>query len=452
MKKIIIITAALAAMVSCQSLKEEFQPVFTTSYDQPQPSKIWTQDEVVKKYGEIISIADLVSQYEQGKPFDMTKKNVISGIISTTDQPGNFYKSFYIQDETGGIEIKVGKTGLYNDFLPGQRVYVNLKGLTLGMYGFKSNKGNGMVQIGGSRNLNNDGTPADKYETSYIENAVVIDSHILRGEVEGGKAQVPAAEEISVSDLPGTSATQATNPNVGRLVTLKGLKYDNQVFVLLYLDSNRDKESYDNRVFLSDTQWGVTTWAMSENKMKSYLYTGIWDTAEIGSGATRLKYICGTTKTVADLAHVYFFDPVIAEPYIKAGTYALDENRLPYYTDGDRKVYFMSEETEKIARAEMAKNNYFLDPDNVPYMLTKDIYGHTLYPGIEKAAYSVSQYFKMGNRNIQVRTSGYCKFSDTEINPAVLDGSKTISVTGILTLYEGSIQITVNDVTDFVVE
>lgn len=449
MKKIIIITAALAAMVSCQSLKEEFQPVFTTSYDQPQPSKIWTQDEVVKKYGEIISIADLVSQYEQGKPFDMTKKNVISGIISTTDQPGNFYKSFYIQDETGGIEIKVGKTGLYNDFLPGQRVYVNLKGLTLGMYGFKSNKGNGMVQIGGSRNLNNDGTPADKYETSYIENAVVIDSHILRGEVEGGKAQVPAAEEISVSDLPGTSATQATNPNVGRLVTLKGLKYDNQVFVLLYLDSNRDKESYDNRVFLSDTQWGVTTWAMSESKMKSYLYTGIWDTAEIGSGSNRLKYLCGTTKTVADLTHVYFLNTKMVNDYITAKTYGVDENGVPYHIEDGNKVPLMDLETVNQYKE---AGNYYFDPDNVPYYLTKDINGNTLYPGIEKAAYSVSQYFKMGNRNIQVRTSGYCKFSDTEINPAVLDGSKTISVTGILTLYEGSIQITVNDVKDFVAE
>ena len=70
------------------------------------------------------------------------------------------------------------------------------------------------------------------------------------------------------------------------------------------------------------------------------------------------------------------------------------------------------------------------------------------YPGVEKAAYSVSQYFKMGSREIQIRTSGYCKFSDVEIPESVLSGNKTIDVTGILTLYQGSIQFTVNSLDD----
>jgi hypothetical protein len=72
--------------------------------------------------------------------------------------------------------------------------------------------------------------------------------------------------------------------------------------------------------------------------------------------------------------------------------------------------------------------------------------GDGTYPTVEKAAYSVSQYFKTsGDKEILIRTSGYCKFSDIEIDPEVLSGSKTIELTGILTMYQGDIQFIIND-------
>lgn len=64
------------------------------------------------------------------------------------------------------------------------------------------------------------------------------------------------------------------------------------------------------------------------------------------------------------------------------------------------------------------------------------------------SAYSVSQYFTMGNKEIQIRTSGYSRFADTEIDPEVLNGNKTIDVTGVITLYQGSIQFTLIDIAD----
>ena len=42
MKKIIYAIAALAAIVSCQSLKEEWQPVFTFGDNVPQPHTVYT--------------------------------------------------------------------------------------------------------------------------------------------------------------------------------------------------------------------------------------------------------------------------------------------------------------------------------------------------------------------------------------------------------------------------
>lgn len=369
MKKITIILAALAALVSCESLKEEFQPVFTGKYDNPSANQP-TQLSVTH------SIAELASRYQIGRPWVIDENIVISGVVSTSDQPGNFYKSFYIQDETGGMEIKIGKNGLYNDYLPGQRIYIDCRELCLGMYGYKagSGYGNGMVQLGFT-------DPSGEYETSYLESSLLIDTHIFKGEV-GGKVQ-PIV--LSESQLPGRTATQASSSNVGKLVTIKGLRYgwydsyyneNNEAFVLLYLDSNQNKKNSSNRIFVSGEDTGITTWAMSKEKMTEYLHSGIWDDINIGNA-----------------------------------------NDYSYGTVGDHR--------------------------------RMDDKGNVSYPGIEKNAASVSQYFSTpGGTCVQIRTSGYSKFGDTEIPEAVLDGTATIDVTGILALYQGKIQIVVNDIDD----
>ena len=381
MKKSLIITAALLALASC-GLKEEFQPVFTGKYPAPEPERYWSDED----FGRITSIADLVSGYTIGQPKLLTN-TVIKGVVTTTDRPGNFYKSFYIQDETGGIEIKVGKNGLYNDYLLGQTVYVDCEDLTLGMYGYKSGNygGMGMAQLGFS-------DPTGSYETSYMEIPLLIDAHVLRGNPSELHPVTPAVI-TSASQLPNPkTATQATSKLIGSMVTLKGLTYGNEVFCLLYLDSNQDKKSYTNRVFLSssnssDPTCGITTWAMSKEKMTEYLYSGIWDECKVGSGNTYAEDEEGNTLTV--------------------GSYR-----------GENGLYDAS------------------------------ING---FNGIERTAYSVSQYFKLGSTDIQIRTSGFCKFCDVEIDPDVLSGKATIDVTGVLTLYQGSFQLVVNNIDDITV-
>ena len=384
MKKSLIITAALLALASC-GLKEEFQPVFTGKYPAPEPERYWSDED----FGRITSIADLVSGYTIGQP-KVLGSTVIKGTVSTTDRPGNFYKSFYIQDETGGIEIKVGKNGLYNDYLLGQTVYVDCEDLTLGMYGYKSGNygGMGMAQLGFS-------DPTGSYETSYMEIPLLIDAHVLRGNPSELHPVTPAVI-TSASQLPNPkTATQATSKLIGSMVTLKGLTYGNEVFCLLYLDSNQDKKSYTNRVFLSssnssDPTCGITTWAMSKEKMTEYLYSGIWDECKVGNNG----------------------------------------NNGPYAED---------EEGNTLTVGSYRGENGLYDAS---------ING---FNGIERTAYSVSQYFKLGSTDIQIRTSGFCKFCDVEIDPDVLSGRATIDVTGVLTLYQGSFQLVVNNIDDITV-
>ena len=116
------------------------------------------------------TIAEFKAMFnERGGAFDITDDIVIAGKVTTSDETGNFYKNMYIQDETAGIELRIGKSGLYNDYKLGQTIYVKANGLRMGSYG-------GMVNLGGTIPENYD------YETSYIEPQAVIDLVIKKGE------------------------------------------------------------------------------------------------------------------------------------------------------------------------------------------------------------------------------------------------------------------------------
>ena len=328
----IAILAAAALLAGC----EEFQPVFTGKYPDPEQQYIYSDEDFGNKF---TTIADLKKMYN-GKPVKVNKRCVIKGQVTTSDQVGNLYKSLYIQDETAGIEVKIGKNGLYNEYKLGQWIYVDCTDLTVGDY-------NGMINLGYE-------DPTNEYETSYLEHAYIIDSHVFKG------AYADPVEPAVVSE-----ADLLKDVNMGRLVTIKDLKYDNHVFILAYVDPNGDRKDYTNNGIFIDEEgpdnYGVTTWACSETKWKEYLNAGNFDSVEVA----------GTT--VGGLKNA-------------DGTY-----------------------------------------------------------NIGSMAYSVSQYFKMGKTGVQVRSSGYARFADTEIPEEILNGSATVTFTGILTKYKGEAQFTLID-------
>jgi len=132
----------------------------------------------------------------------LTSNFVISGIVVSSDQGGNYYKTLTIQDSTGGIEIKINKTGLYNEYKVGQKVFVKCKGLVIGDYGGMEQLGwiynNGVGQIA-SNALENylfkDGLP--KAEPAPI---VITDSAQLKPNMVCRLVEFPDAE----FETPGT--------------------------------------------------------------------------------------------------------------------------------------------------------------------------------------------------------------------------------------------------------
>lgn len=372
MKKTIIAIFALAALASCQSLIEEWQPVFSIDPDEPAWFVPYTEETLPDFSGTFTTIKDLKAMYKNGKPMEITGNVWIKGQVTSSDKTGNIYRELYIQDKTGGIDLKLGKSSLYSEYSLGQWVYVHCDGLTLGAY-------NGMPQLG----LEADQTTTNDYETSYIDVQVIIDQHVFRGAFD--KPLKPA--EVTEADVKASISAGFKGDLWGKLVTIKGLTYGNEIFALFYPNSNLPHTSAnpENRVFLSDKgTWGINTWACSKAKYIEYLNSGVWDSAEVGSGATRYGSIKGKPSE-----------------YLKPGK-TLDS----FGADADL--------TYKEIMIKYANGNY------------------------------VSHYFKLGSTDIQVRTSGFARFADIQLDPAILNGA-TVDITGILTIYSGSAQFSLID-------
>ena len=373
MKKNLFALCALVALVSCQSLKEEWQPVFNMGDNTPAAYTRYTSSTLPGFGGTFTTIVDLKSKYPN-KPLEITEDIWIQGQVTSSDRTGNIYREIYIQDETGGIDLKLGKSSLYSDYKVGQRVYVKCTGLTLGAY-------NGMPQLG----MEADQTSTNEYETSYIDVQAIIDQHVFRGADE-----TPIApKKVTEAEIQASISAGFKGDLWGRLVTIEGLTYGNEIFALFYPNPNLPHKSGnpENRIFLSDNgTWGIDTWACSKAGYIRYLQSGAWNDAEVGSGATR--YGKGSiNKTPKEIG--------------------LSGKTLDSFgNDADM--------TYKEIMIKYAQGNY------------------------------VSHYFKLGSTDVQVRTSGYARFSDEKLPEKVLNGSP-VSITGILTIYSGAAQFSLID-------
>ena len=364
MKKIFVILAAAAALVSCRSLIEEWQPVF----GDPAPSEeihLYSDTDLPSGAPAITAfttIKNLKAMYKS-KPLEVSGNVWIKGVVTSSDRTGNIYKEIYIQDETGGIDLKLGKSSLYSEYTIGQTLYVYCDGLTLGAY-------SGMPQLG----MEADQTSTNEYETSYIDLQAIIDQHVFKGQ----RGEPVAPHVATEAEITASINAGFTGELWGKLVTIKGLKYDNQIFALFYPNPNLPHKSAnpENRVFLSDKgTWGVDTWSCTKAGYVDYLNKGVWDTAEVGSGATKYGPIATTSPRSAGLTG----------------------KTLDSFSPDEDKTY-------KEIMIKNASANY------------------------------ISHYFKIGSTSVQVRTRGYAKFAGEKLDSRLANGS-TADITGILTIY-----------------
>lgn len=112
-----------------------------------------------------MTIGTLRATY-RGQPIRVTNERVVvSGYVTTNDRSNNFYRSLWVEDETGAVEVKVG---LYNSHLLypiGQRVVIKPHGLMLGMV-------DGLLQLGMEG-------PSSIYPIDYMAHRVVVDTYLF---------------------------------------------------------------------------------------------------------------------------------------------------------------------------------------------------------------------------------------------------------------------------------
>ena len=244
MKKILVFLLAIAALASCR----EWDPVLTLNYPEP-PGREPMMASVNT------SIAALKQLYldNGSKPVEIRSRVVIGGQVISSDRSGNIYRDPYIQDGSGAICIKLGKSSLYSDYHLGQWVFVDCSGLTVGAY-------NGMPQLGIE-----DETGSN--ETAYIDAQYLIDTHVFRGR----EAALPEPRVVTADELSQALKEGGFKSNLwGAYVKLPGLTYGNQIFALLYPDGN-------SNIQLRDKTYGVTTWAMSKAELLANIAAGKFD-------------------------------------------------------------------------------------------------------------------------------------------------------------------------------
>lgn len=86
------------------------------------------------------TIAQLRQLYA-GTTFVIATDVVVSGRVNTSDAEENFYRTFCVEEDGAGLEVMAGIDQLHNDFPPGSRITLRLKGLALG-------ESRGILQVG----------------------------------------------------------------------------------------------------------------------------------------------------------------------------------------------------------------------------------------------------------------------------------------------------------------
>lgn len=83
----------------------------------------------------IKELRDMGAAVTEDTPYLIDEEKVMKAVVTANDESGNIFKKIYLQDEAGAIEMEVDQNSVYNYYPVGQTVYIDLKGLSLSMYG-----------------------------------------------------------------------------------------------------------------------------------------------------------------------------------------------------------------------------------------------------------------------------------------------------------------------------
>jgi len=181
------------------------------------------------------SIKDLRALHTNGQFEKITEDKIIKAVVVADDRTGNYYKTLVVQDSTGGMEVKINATNLFNTFPVGRRIYIKLNGLTIGDY-------NGNFQLGGD--VYKDDSNRDRI--GNIEEPE-IDKYIAKGEFN-----VPITPTVK-------TITELGDADINTLIQLNGIEVAESDLGQTYSDAvnkvntNRSLKDCSNKVIIMRT-------------------------------------------------------------------------------------------------------------------------------------------------------------------------------------------------------
>jgi hypothetical protein len=108
---------------------------------------------------------------------------IFKGRVVANDESGNFYKQLVLEDETGGIQVRLDAIGLYNEYPLGREVVIKAQGLWISDY-------NGLPQLSSAS-----GSGADI--TSIAIPEPLIPEYVFNT----ASTEIVAAKVLEISDL-----------------------------------------------------------------------------------------------------------------------------------------------------------------------------------------------------------------------------------------------------------
>lgn len=154
------------------------------------------------------TIAELRALHTIGQFEEVTQDWIIEAVVIADDRSGNFYRTIVVQDETGGIDLRINATELYNDYPVGRKIYLKPKGLWLGDY-------NGQYQLGGGTTIDANGNEV----LAFIE-PVLLDDYIVKGPrnqpVTPRKRKITELTSADLSTLIQLDSVQFTADDAGQ--------------------------------------------------------------------------------------------------------------------------------------------------------------------------------------------------------------------------------------------
>jgi len=116
-----------------------------------------------------ITISNLKDLVISNQATEITSDIYVKGYVTSSDNTGNFYKEFFIQDKpenpTAAIKVALELVDSYNKFNLGREVYIRLKGLYVG----EVRSGDGVATIGGDKNEDDE---VENLSLNQVENQI----------------------------------------------------------------------------------------------------------------------------------------------------------------------------------------------------------------------------------------------------------------------------------------